>query len=99
MTSDGQMAHESISVADAKRRFSELLDRVGRGERIVVTRRGKPAVALVPPEGEAIADRPPPLGLLAIAGALSDVEGFDETMREVVATRRLARDRPAPDLG
>ena len=100
MTVDGQMSIEVLSVADAKRRFSELLDRVARGERIVVTRRGKPAVALVPP-----ADLPPdaptkPLtGFAALAGALADIEDFDETMGEVVALRRSARDRPAPDLG
>ena len=69
------MSIEVLSVADAKRRFSELLDRVARGERIVVTRRGKPAVALVPP-----ADLPPdaptkPLtGFAALAGALADIE-------------------------
>lgn len=69
------------------------------GERIVVTRRGRLAVALVPPDDEPTERRPPPLGLLAVAGALADVEGFDETMREVVASRRTARDRSAPDLG
>lgn len=89
---------EVLGVADAKRRFSELIDRVERGERIVVTRRGKAAVALVSP-GDASVARPPPLGLLSVVGALSDVEGFDETMRDVVASRRHARDRPAPDLG
>jgi prevent-host-death family protein len=93
------MTSEALSVADAKRRFSELLDRVAAGERIVVTRRGKPAVALVPPGDEPAQRRPPPLGLLAIAGALADVEDFEETMHEVVASRRNARDRPAPDLG
>ncbi len=93
------MTPETLTVAEAKRRFSELLDRVADGERIVVTRRGKPTAALVSPEDETTAHRAPPLGLLAITGALADVEGFDETMREVVASRRNARDRPAPDLG
>ena len=39
----------ALSVADAKARFSELIERVGRGERFVISRRGKPALALVPP--------------------------------------------------
>jgi prevent-host-death family protein len=89
---------QHVGVADAKRRFSELLDRVGAGERIVITRHGKPAVALVAPED--VVERPgAPIGLLAVVGALADWEDFEEVMSEVVASRRRARDRPAPDLG
>jgi len=89
-----------VGVADAKRRFSELLDRVSAGERIVVTRHGRPAVALVPPESlEAGRYTRPASGFAAIAGALADWSELDEVMAEVVATRRRARDRPPPDLG
>lgn len=35
---------DPVGVAEAKRRFSELLDRVAGGEHIVVARRGRPAV-------------------------------------------------------
>ena len=94
------MTPEAFSVADAKRRFSELLDRVAAGERIVITRRGQPAGALVPAElipGDSAPGAP--TGFAALAGALADVEGLEETMREVVASRQSARDRPAPDLG
>jgi prevent-host-death family protein len=35
-------------MAETKRRFSELLDRVARGETIAITRRGVPAAMLVP---------------------------------------------------
>lgn len=94
------MTPQSLSVADAKRRFSELLDRVASGERLVVTRRGKPAVALVPPDAIPVGvPNGAPTGFAALAGCLADVEGFDETMREVVASRQSAGDRPAPDLG
>jgi prevent-host-death family protein len=90
---------EVLGVADAKRRFSELIDRVRNGERIVVTRNGKPAVALVPPTSiDAEASSGPPTGFATLAGALGDVEDFEEVMAEVVATRDEARDRPAPDL-
>jgi prevent-host-death family protein len=40
----------SISAFDAKTRFGELLDRVAKGEEIVITRHDKP-VARVVPEG------------------------------------------------
>jgi prevent-host-death family protein len=90
---------ETLGVAEAKRRFAELIDRVGQGERIIVTRHGTPAVAIVPPE--AVDTRLPagrPTGFAALAGALADVEDFDEVMSEVVRSRRDARDRGAPDL-
>lgn len=85
---------EMLSVAEAKRRFSELIDRVGRGERIVVTRRGKPVLALVPPSSSEQGTRA--AGLLAVAGALADVDGFDEVMADVVRLRRRSRGRPTP---
>jgi prevent-host-death family protein len=37
-----------MSVTVARRNFGKLLDRVERGERIVITRYGKPFVALIP---------------------------------------------------
>ncbi len=88
-----------VGVAEAKRRFSELIDRVGAGERIVIARRGKPAVALVPPEEElARGPRPAPAGFAAIAGGLADWDELDEATRDIYAARRKARDRPAPTL-
>jgi prevent-host-death family protein len=88
-----------LGVAEAKRRFSELVDRVAQGERFVVARRGRPAVALVPP-GDVVARpvRAAPTGLAAVAGALADWDDLAETMDEVVASRRGARDRPSPRL-
>ena len=88
---------ESLNVADAKRRFSELLDRVAAGERFVVTRRGKPTAALVPP-AEARDDGPEHVGLLPFVGALAEWPEFDEIMRDVVASRENAGSRAVPDL-
>jgi prevent-host-death family protein len=45
----------TVGAFEAKTKLSELLDRVERGEEIVITRRGKPAARLVPPA----ADRAP----------------------------------------
>jgi antitoxin (DNA-binding transcriptional repressor) of toxin-antitoxin stability system len=36
-----------ITSKEARERFSELLDRVARGEEVVILRRGKPVVRLV----------------------------------------------------
>ena len=41
-----------MSITDARRKLGRLLDRVERGERIIVTRYGKPFVAFIP-----VADR------------------------------------------
>ncbi len=38
----------TISAFDAKTRFGELLDRVARGEEIVITRHDKPVARMVP---------------------------------------------------
>lgn len=42
------MSH--INLADAKARLSELVDRAAAGERIVITRRGKPVLEMIKPE-------------------------------------------------
>jgi prevent-host-death family protein len=39
-----------IGAFEAKNKFFTLLDRVERGEHVVITRRGKPVARLVPPE-------------------------------------------------
>ncbi|MEY2442182.1 MAG: Antitoxin Phd YefM, type toxin-antitoxin system [bacterium] len=89
-----------IGVAEAKRRFSELLDRVAGGERIVVERRGRPAVVLVPPYEEAASGaRPAPIGFASLAGALAELPELDEILRDITAARTGATDRPGPDLG
>jgi prevent-host-death family protein len=90
---------EILGVAEAKRRFAELIDRVGTGERVLVTRHGKPAIALVSPD--AVDARMPagrPTGFAALAGAVADVDDFGDVMEDVVRSRRSARDRPAPEL-
>jgi prevent-host-death family protein len=87
-----------VNVADAKRRFSELIDRVGRGERFVVSRRGKPAIGLVPPGEAATRSAEPPTGLLAVAGALADWDQLDDVVAEIYAARRRSRDRAVPEL-
>lgn len=91
---------EVMSVADAKRRFSELIERVGRGERFVVARRGKPVLALVPPtDVRPPGDEPPKRGFMALWGALDGVEGADEwyeEMQRIVADRKNEKARDVP---
>jgi prevent-host-death family protein len=88
----------SVSTAEAKRRFSELVDRVGEGESFLVSRRGRPAVALVPPAPELFERREPPRGLASLAGALAEWDELDADVAAIYAARRASRDRPAPEL-
>lgn len=40
----------SVGTFEAKTRLARLLERVAKGERIVITNRGRPVAMLVPPE-------------------------------------------------
>jgi prevent-host-death family protein len=92
--------HQNVlGVAEAKQRFSELIDRVAAGERFLVSRHGKPAVALVPPSEDVLADpEGPPLGFAAVAGALADWDELDQVVADIYDARRRSRDRPVPEL-
>jgi prevent-host-death family protein len=91
------MPIEEVGVAEAKRRFAELAERVSRGESFVILNRGRPTVALVPPQRARHSDHKP-VGFAAVAGALAEWDTIDEDMAEVVATRKRAIDRPVPPL-
>jgi prevent-host-death family protein len=95
----GKKAPASVGTAEAKRRFSELVDRVGEGERFLISRRGRPAVALVPPEPELLQSQEAPRGLATLAGALAEWDDLDADVAAIYAARRGSADRPAPDLG
>jgi prevent-host-death family protein len=90
---------ETLGVAEAKSRFAELIDRVQKGERFLVLRRGRPAMALVPPGAlDARRARTQPRGLAAGVGALADWDALPEVVDELYAARRKAKDRPVPEL-
>ena len=40
----------------------------------------------------------PPIGLAAVAGALSDWDDLEEVVEEIYAARKKAKDRSVPDL-
>lgn len=85
------MSIEEVGVAEAKRRFSEFAARVSRGESFVILNRGRPMVALVPPQRARHSDHKP-VGFAAVAGALAEWDTIDEDMAEVVETRKQAID-------
>lgn len=68
----------SVTALEAKTRFGQLLDRVSRGEEVVVTRRDKPVARILP------AGRPAHEEVCAAA------EGLRE-LRRAIAMRRGAQ--------
>jgi prevent-host-death family protein len=79
----------AVSVADAKRGFSDLLGRVAYGgETILITRRGKPMARLVPVD-DGSADRP----VVGHRGWLEEDDPFFAIIDEIVSDRVNHRPR------
>ena len=63
----------TVTALEAKTRFGELLDRVSRGEEIVITRHEKPVARMIP-EG-----RP---ALAAVRQAVDELQAFRREMKK-----------------
>jgi prevent-host-death family protein len=88
---------KTVSAAQAKARFSDLIAQVAfGGERFVIERRGKPVAALISIKDlkrleEAHDSKARPLGALALVGAWGDVEEAD--LESVIASIYAERER------
>ncbi len=77
------MANSQYSVAEAKKHFSELLNRVAYGkERITIAKRGKPLAILSPPS------EPSSSHLCEIEGWLENTDPFFKIIDQIVEKRR-----------
>jgi prevent-host-death family protein len=96
--SDSALIH--ISVAEAKRRFADVLGTVRyQGERYVVERNGTPMAALVPlADLQAASEQAERSGFLALVGAFADEPEYAESLADAVRSRGAQRSRPAPQL-
>ena len=86
----------AMSVADAKKHFSELMSRVAyNNERFLIQRRGKPMAALVSAEDLARLEREPKAGqgLLSAVGACADFDEWDLMIENIYLQRERAEDR------
>ena len=78
----------SVNVAEAKRRFSDLLGRVAYGgETVLITRRGRPMAKLVPAGPDRMES------LAAVRGWLANDDPFFERVDSIVAARSKHRPR------
>jgi prevent-host-death family protein len=77
------MTHKEVSVAEAKKHLSDLFGRVAyRGERITISKRGKPMAVLIPATEPAPEER---LGTLK--GWLDSDDPFFGVIGEIVSGR------------
>ncbi len=93
---------KSVTVAEVKRRFSEVLGSVRyQGERLIVMRRRQPMAAIVPLEDlhklQALERQTSgggsPRGLLAAIGAWEDYNDLDQLIVEIYEARDAAASR------
>ena len=89
---------KAVSVAQAKRDFSELMMRVAmQGERFIIERRGKPMAALVSlQEIQNLKFRPEVKsrrGILAAIGAWEDFPHLEQFTVNVYTLRKKSKDR------
>ncbi|MGH9128912.1 MAG: type II toxin-antitoxin system Phd/YefM family antitoxin [Acidimicrobiales bacterium] len=90
----------TIGVAEAKRRFADVLGAVRyRGERYVIERNGTPMAALVPvSEVRGPAGPATPIGFLALVGAFEDASEYPDSLLAVVDDRDSQVPGVAPAL-
>lgn len=90
-----------VSVAEAKRRFSDLVNQVVyHKKRFVIARRGKPMVGLIPaaelhglPQKAAA-----PKGFLTLVGLWEDFVNLEEVIQDIYHQREREPSRPVPPL-
>ncbi|MBP7127508.1 type II toxin-antitoxin system prevent-host-death family antitoxin [Myxococcota bacterium] len=75
----------TIGAYEAKTHLSDILDRVARGERIVITRHGVPVAVLQPPE---------PVPRRDVRQAIAELRAFRRSLHErgVTITRNEIRE-------
>lgn len=92
------MSIKSVSVAEAKRSFSELMARVVyKGDEYIVERRGKPMVAIIKPEHlkliHSLNKKQERKGLIDIVGKFDEAQDFVEEVERVYSLREKSKDR------
>lgn len=91
----------TVTAARAKSHFADCLRHAGAGDVVVITRYGRPVVAMVPAAELVALDRMRAAaaaeGLAGIAGMFEDGDEIADSIDAVVSRRSLAR--PLPERG
>jgi prevent-host-death family protein len=92
------MADRHMGVAEVKRHFADVVGEVLHGRRrVIVERRGRPVVAIVPLEGDTKVLSPGERLASAIGCGGPDGEAFREMMGGVISRRRRRLPRPVAE--
>jgi len=81
----------SVGAYEAKVKLSELLDKVERGEQVVITRHGKAIARLVPERGHDVAKAMAAVEGLLTIGKGSGAQGVRVTREDIRAMRDEGR--------
>lgn len=81
------LSSSEIPVAEARRHLADLLDRAAQGERIAITRRGRPVATIVSADG---AGRPAAGD--AVRAIMRDLQGDGFTDEELAGLRPRSSD-------
>jgi len=84
-------ALSSVGAYDAKTRLSELLDRVEKGEHIIITRHGRPVARLIPERSNDIARAIDALDRITTRRERLARQGVQITREEIRAWREEGR--------
>ncbi len=87
MDSITQAPVATVGAYDAKTHLAELLDRVQRGEQIIITRHGKPIARLIPESGDAVDAAMAAIDGLAALGDSLGRRGIGFTDEQIRAMR------------
>ena len=94
------MIDKHMGVAEVKRRFADVVGEVMHGKRrIIVERRGRPVVAIVPLDDAGGLARPGQRLATVIGCGEEDGESFQELMREVILRRHRRAPRQVREQG
>ena len=85
------MTPACVGAYDAKTRLSELLDRVEKGEQIVITRHGRPIARLIPEGGHDVAAALAALDRITARRKALAARGIRVTQADIRAMREEGR--------
>jgi prevent-host-death family protein len=92
------MADKHMGVAEVKRNFADVVGEVLHGgKRVIVERRGRPVVAIVPLTEKAASLRPGQQLAAAIGSGKQEGESFRQLMKEIILQRQKRRPRKSAE--
>lgn len=88
-----------LNIAEAKRRFSEIVNEVlYHDKQFVIARHGKPVVGIVPASFIPSKINLPKSGFLALVGLWEEVKEIDKMVKNIYKKRKKDLARPVPSL-